>query len=192
MENYGVKNRNKKSIERISTAILEILKEKEFDKISITEICDKAEVARKTFYRNFNNKEDVIKSSIDLKLSEFTSTGVLTKGINPVDISESYIQFWYDRKDFLKLLYERDLFNILNYKYDVYMQDLRRLIKGEEEETPEIEYFLKFISGGFWNVLQTWVRKDFKESPKELANLTAMYMERLQGAIASNSSLFAY
>ncbi|WP_297520243.1 TetR/AcrR family transcriptional regulator [uncultured Clostridium sp.] len=192
MENYGVKNRNKKSIERISNAMLEVLKEKEFDSISITEICSKAEVARKTFYRNFNNKEDVIKSSIDLKLSEFTSTGVLNKVIKPIEISESYIQFWYDRKDFLKLLFERNLFGILNYKYDIYMQDLRRLMKGDEEETPEIEYFLKFISGGFWNVLQTWVRKDFKESPKELAKLTAIYMERLQGAIASNSSLFAY
>ncbi|MGL4760607.1 MAG: TetR/AcrR family transcriptional regulator [Sarcina sp.] len=192
MENYGVKNRNKKSIERISNAMLEILKEKEFDNISITEICSKAEVARKTFYRNFSNKEDIIKSSIDLKLSEFKSTGVLDKMVNPIDVSEPYIQFWYDRRDFLKLLYDRNLFSILNYKYDIYMQDLRRLIKGEEEETPEIEYFLKFISGGFWNVLQTWVRKDFKESPKELAKLTTMYMERLQGAIASNSSLFAY
>ena len=192
MENYGVKNRNKKSIERISNAMLEVLKEKEFDSISITEICSKAEVARKTFYRNFNNKEDVIKSSIDLKLSEFTSTGVLNKVIKPIEISESYIQFWYDRKDFLKLLFERNLFGILNYKYDIYMQDLRRLMKGDEEETPEIEYFLKFISGGFWNVLQTWVRKDFKESPKELAKLTAIYMERLQGAIASKSYLVAY
>ena len=191
MENYGVKNRNKKSIERISNAMLEILKEKEFDNISITEICSKAEVARKTFYRNFNNKEDVIKTSIDLKLSEFTSTGVLDKMVT-LDISESYIQFWSDRKDFLKLLFERNLFGILNYKYDIYMQDLRRLMKGEEEETPEIEYFLKFISGGFWNVLQTWVRKDFKETPKELATLTAIYMERLQGAIASKSYLCSY
>ena len=192
MENYGVKNRNKKSIERISNAMLEILKEKEFDSISITEICNKAEVARKTFYRNFNNKEDVIKTSIDLKLSEFTSTGILTEGVNPLELSECYIQFWYDRKDFLKLLLERNLFSILNYKYDIYMQDLRRLMKGDEEETPEIEYFLKFISGGFWNVLQTWVRKDFKETPKELAKLTAIYMERLQEAIASKSYLCSY
>ncbi|WP_297436234.1 TetR/AcrR family transcriptional regulator, partial [uncultured Clostridium sp.] len=181
MENYGVKNRNKKSIERISNAMLEILKEKEFDSISITEICSRAEVARKTFYRNFNSKEDVIKTAIDLKLSEFKGTGILKEMANPLELSERYIQFWYDRRDFLKLLLERNLFGILNYKYDIYMQDLRKLMKGDEEETPEIEYFLKFISGGFWNVLQTWVRKDFKESPKELAKLTAIYMERLQG-----------
>ena len=37
-----------------------LLHQKEFSKITITEICDNAELARKTFYNTFKNKEDLL------------------------------------------------------------------------------------------------------------------------------------
>ncbi|MGL4740688.1 MAG: TetR/AcrR family transcriptional regulator [Sarcina sp.] len=192
MENYGVKNRNKKSIERICIAMFEILKEKNFDNISITEICAKAQIARKTFYRNFNNKEEVIQATIDLKLSEFNNDGILEQVKHPSNLTEKYFEFWYERRDFLKILYEKNLFTILNYKYDVYMRQLRKKFNANEEDSIELEYFLKFISGGFWNVLQTWIRRDFKESPQEMTELTTMYMERLKLALESNTYLYDF
>lgn len=190
MENYGVKNRNKKSIERICIAMFEILREKNFDNISITEICDRAEIARKTFYRNFNNKEEVIQTTIDLKLSEFNNNGILEQVNYPSDLTKKYFEFWYERRDFLKILYEKNLFTILNYKYDIYMRQLRTKFNANEEDSIELEYFLKFISGGFWNVLQTWIRRDFKESPNEMTELTSMYMERLKLALESNTYVY--
>ena len=180
MENYGIKNRNKKSIQRICGAMLEVLKEKEFEQISITEICLKAEVARKTFYRNFDSKEFVIKKMIDLKLSEFETMSLLKEMNHPRELSKKYFEFWYEHREFLKILYDRNLFSILNYKYDLCMIELRNLFYGEEEESLEREYGIKFISGGVWNILQTWVRKDFNETPIQMANFTTKYMNEFR------------
>ena len=46
--------------ERIADALLELCSEKPFPDISISEITDRADVGRATYYRHFSSKEDVI------------------------------------------------------------------------------------------------------------------------------------
>ena len=46
--------------ESITQALLILMESKDFQKITITEIVNKAGVARMSFYRNYDSKEDVI------------------------------------------------------------------------------------------------------------------------------------
>ncbi|WP_366516824.1 TetR/AcrR family transcriptional regulator [Staphylococcus carnosus] len=41
-----------------------LLEKENFDKITITKICDKAGINRSTFYRNYENKEDIVIQTI--------------------------------------------------------------------------------------------------------------------------------
>ena len=43
----------------ITEALLDLLAEKELDKITVSEITAKAEVGRVSFYRNYKTKEDI-------------------------------------------------------------------------------------------------------------------------------------
>src|SRR5699024_5789084 len=51
--------------EWIFQALLILLREKNLEVITITEICEKAGVNRSSFYRNFASKEDVIAKQLD-------------------------------------------------------------------------------------------------------------------------------
>ena len=44
----------------IVDALLILMNEKDFDDISITEICNKAGVSRMAYYRNYYTKKDII------------------------------------------------------------------------------------------------------------------------------------
>ena len=44
----------------IADALFSLMKRKHFQQITVTEICDEAAIGRKTFYRNFDMKEDVL------------------------------------------------------------------------------------------------------------------------------------
>ena len=46
--------------ERIALALLELLNVKPFDRISITEITEKASVSRVSYYRHFSSREDIL------------------------------------------------------------------------------------------------------------------------------------
>ena len=57
MSNEG---RNLYVITHITESLLELLKDKPLNDISISELCSHAQVGRATFYRNFEVKEDVL------------------------------------------------------------------------------------------------------------------------------------
>lgn len=50
---------------QITAALLELLKENPFSDISVSELTNKAEIGRVSFYRNYQNKEDILKEESD-------------------------------------------------------------------------------------------------------------------------------
>ena len=61
--------------QQITTTLLELLKEKELSDINIGEITKKAQVSRNSFYRNYADKEDIIKKYLYKRLSEGDNEG---------------------------------------------------------------------------------------------------------------------
>ena len=59
----------------ISEALLALMHEKSFSEISITEIIERAGVARASFYRNYESKEDVLHKLIDDILDKLKQSG---------------------------------------------------------------------------------------------------------------------
>ena len=57
-------NLNEVVIESMQEALIILLKEKEFAKISITDLCKKAGVSRMAFYNNFLSLEELLKSVV--------------------------------------------------------------------------------------------------------------------------------
>ena len=55
------KDKNKLARERIVAALTELMSEKEYASITITEITQRAKVSRMTYYRNYSSKEDILR-----------------------------------------------------------------------------------------------------------------------------------
>jgi len=58
-------------IAAVEEALAFLIDKKEFSEITISELVKKAGIARSTFYRNYESKEDIIRSSIKRTLREF-------------------------------------------------------------------------------------------------------------------------
>jgi len=58
---------------RFNRALLSLLEKKPFEYITISEICEKAEVNRSTFYLHYENTSDLLKETILYVLDNFTS-----------------------------------------------------------------------------------------------------------------------
>ncbi len=80
--------------ERIIEALYELLDKKDYHDITITRIVDKAELGRRTFYRYFKSKDEVIEYSTNLLMKEFADTIVLNHAetqdsiINPILLNQ--------------------------------------------------------------------------------------------------------
>ena len=57
--------------QQITNALLELLKEKSIADISITELTQKTQIDRVSFYRNFQTKEDILREESDRLIKEW-------------------------------------------------------------------------------------------------------------------------
>ena len=49
-----------RSRQMITNAFMQLLKEKSYEEITVTDIAERAQLVRKTFYRNFTGKDEII------------------------------------------------------------------------------------------------------------------------------------
>lgn len=61
----------------LMTALMELMKEREFDNLSVSDICDKAGVHRATFYKHFNDKLEFIRYCFENQLSNIEIDGII-------------------------------------------------------------------------------------------------------------------
>lgn len=62
--------RSRRSRRLIVDALLALMREKRFERITVQEIIDRADVGRTTFYAQFRNKEDVLVSEVEWVLGQ--------------------------------------------------------------------------------------------------------------------------
>ena len=55
-------------------ALFELMQKQSYDSITITKLCQKADLSRRTFYRLFNSKDDVLNEKLYLLTLEFFNT----------------------------------------------------------------------------------------------------------------------
>ena len=90
-----------RSRKEITDALLKLMQEHPYQDISVKQIILETNLARRTFYRNYESKDDVLDSVITDKITEYA--GELTASPeSPLDV---IFRFCEKNKDFLMLLH---------------------------------------------------------------------------------------
>ena len=103
-----VKRKESLFVESGVEGLWELLEDKSFEKISVSELVERAGIGRVTFYRNFSNKEEVLKRSFNMELQAWLSE-------RQIDLSDwtdgqllsalrQFFDFWYEQQDNIRLL----------------------------------------------------------------------------------------
>lgn len=156
--------RNRYVIEHITAAIIELMGKYPFDEISISQICQEAQVGRASFYRNFESKQDILEKHLVVLIQEWGKEFEDRAEINA--FSETLLRHYYKYKDFYLLLYRHGLSAMI---YD----NLRAACKLDEAQSNPERYGKSMFAGMLFGWLDEWMRQGMPESPDELILLTA-------------------
>ena len=157
----------------ICAAFFEILKYKRYDLISVSEICDKAGVVRKTFYNNFDTKEDIVRLGIDI----FLDSAEIFKNLleaEPEDVYFYIFHFVYENKEMFSLLHGSGLFQPAEEKLIQYLYASNLFCIAEPEllDSPYLKYIIGSTVSIFVSILTTWIKTNYCETPCQIARLT--------------------
>lgn len=155
----------------IRNALVELLKEIPFEKVTIKLVSEKAMVARPTFYAHYNTVQDIL---IDY-LQDLYETASST--IDKYDLSIENLQnyFIWTRKlrEIIDLLYKNNLEGIiykLNRKY-IYDKDLLRpdAIKELDKNDPLYKKFVEVMGGILFAQVISLVERHWNINDLEMA-----------------------
>ncbi len=169
------KQKNKTAIRSqhmIADALFSLMKRKPFQQISVTEICEEAAIGRKTFYRNFELREDVIDFQLDLMCEDYK------KELIPLPL-EQYLHhhFAYIQKnaDYFIALYKNGLSSLANEKFSVLLPDTMPVWSDNPIEQ---EYRSAYIIAGIEAIQRVWISRGCTESIEEVVKIASKAQDR--------------
>ncbi|MDD7738833.1 MAG: TetR/AcrR family transcriptional regulator [Fusicatenibacter sp.] len=160
--------RVKKSIE---DAFFTLLKEKNFSEITVTDLVKKSGVARTSYYRNFDSKEDIIKEYIQRLREEIdsafeNSVKIFGEKMN-IQTLTIHISYYLKEMHNILLLYENGFGTLMLDETNHYIEEAY----GDMSCSSIERYRLYFTSGAIFNTMIQWLKTGAKEAPGEIAQI---------------------
>lgn len=151
-------------LECMADSLIALMKEKEYSKITISEITKKAGVGRATYFRHVKSKEELIIYKLKMCWERWAEESGLrmTTGF-ALENTEAFFEFNYANREWFLLAYEAGLSQTLLSVFDA--------IFAEHREAKEQQYANAFFKYGLFGILNAWILNGFKESPEEMIKI---------------------
>ncbi len=157
--------------EFIIQAFLDLTLEKDISDITVTEICDRAKIARRTFYRHFDRKEDVIEYYVLQLMGSLANTLIRPLGNGDLyNFIKSFFLYLEPYLDYIQAFMRNDFGDLV---FTCYLKCLVPLsYTAPASSIPnEAECNLAYILGGLWSLFSYWLTHGRIQTPEELASI---------------------
>jgi len=144
--------------------------------LTIKEIAERAGLDRKTFYRHFHSKEEVLYLQLQDLCQIYIEELKELPELSAYLITKSYFSICAQYSHFFKLLERNELLSLVLLKFNEYLPALNNLFLDNPSYRNKPKYELMYQAGGFWNVTNRWIRDGMKESPERMAEIVSAIM----------------
>ena len=169
-------NENIKKLTRqcLQEALIILLEKKNFEEISVTDICKKAGVSRMAFYSNFLSKEELFKHIVTTLHSDFISAvGTPFSSVTAYNWYLHVFSVMTENRNTVKIVFSAD-------KYQ-YLDTINKIVLAKKHIRSETEKFERLMwTGAIVNTIIYWLDYGMKQSAEELATIC---FQKLNGLV---------
>ncbi|MDO5400931.1 MAG: TetR/AcrR family transcriptional regulator [Eubacteriales bacterium] len=158
------KGRNAYVIEHITKAMLALLEEKTMEEISVSELVEKAQVGRASFYRNFTSREDVVKQCFDAHFTQWAGEPGMSSDEPLSQRLRLLISHFEQNRPFYELLNKRGLIFL-------FKDAIVSMVGLKPESSPAEAYSKAFAAYALYGWIETWFQRGMQDSADEIAAL---------------------
>lgn len=155
----------KRSQELICRAMCGLMAQLPFEEITVTRICQEAGVGRKTFYRHYERKEDVMEQMVAHLLEVYARELLLI----PIEEAVRYhFTFLTEYIEFIKLIHSAGQMSVINSHFSKLQPKIMPKWSVDERENA---YRTVAMVAGTEAVVRLWAERGFRETVDELVQL---------------------
>lgn len=153
---------------QIEEGFLELMQTYSYEDISVTLLCRYLDLPYRTFYRYFEDKNDLLDSLLNHTFQDFTARGAVNKN----DYLHQFT-FWYENRNLLDALCKS---NFQSKVYDYCMlyinsAEAEKLLTQEMKELDALNEVCLFTASAFASLIIAWHAEGFKKTPKQMAHI---------------------
>lgn len=173
-------------------ALLSLIEKKDYEYITVKEICQKAGVNRSTFYLHYENIDDLLKETIENGMKKLMSKYALPKGKGlSGDVRQNatlfftpewtvpYLQYIQENKTLFILANKyQDLFSVRKTTTRLFKELFSPILDRFDVSEKEKKYIVSFYMSGIHKIISVWIEGGFEDSIEYVADLIYRYVQR--------------
>lgn len=173
MKQVETDRRSQRTERLLTDALIALMQEKRFDKLTVQDIIDRADVGRSTFYAHYQDKEDLLLSSFE-RLIEGLSQHVVQHGSNEELLPSlglfRHIQAHQHLYEALVWGRAADFFFRRTRTYLTKLIETQLAAQLGCERTPSVPLpiMANHIAGSFMMLVQWWLDNELPYSPERM------------------------
>jgi AcrR family transcriptional regulator len=147
-------------------ALFQLMGQKSFSQITVTDIAERAGVSRLTFYRNFETKEDILSYHFDQLFGEYERN--LAAGDFSIEegVRQCFI-YWKDHSSEIRMLMRQHLAPVMFAPFEKYARRVLE-IGGIQDRYDDIQ--ITFVVGGLFSSMVHMASTEEDWSVDDVAN----------------------
>ncbi len=162
---------------KLEEGLLAAMQTSRYDEINVSELCQRMEIPRKSFYRYFSGKDGALHALIDHTLMEYeTDTGLQTQQSRSlIGDLEHFFAFWTVHKNLLDALARSGLSGVLIERaIEHAITEAVFPARFLDQESREVQnHVVTFAVCGLMTMMLQWHHQGYRQSAHSLAVVAA-------------------
>jgi AcrR family transcriptional regulator len=144
-----------------------------YEDISISDLCDRMEIPRKSFYRYFTGKDGALQALLDHRLMEYQIWSQSRENLGSLLDLCCFFDFWRSQKPLLDALAKSGLSGLLVQRAISKSTEERFPVFDERSDSRHYqEHVISFVVCGLMSMVIQWHHDGYRQSVKEMAGMT--------------------
>ena len=161
---------------QLEQGLLQIMLKRQYDEISVSDLCEEIGVPRKAFYRYFSGKDGALFSMIDRALMDFeihSTSAEMFEPETPMVYMEHVFVYWMEHQTLLDALKKSNLIGLLIQRALDFSRNIDTIPRFMLITDRRLrEYGTMFMVCGLMTMIVQWHEDGFSKSTGEMAELT--------------------
>lgn len=158
------------SREWLVDSLLSLMEHTPYSKITVRDICGKADLSRQTFYNFFESKDAVIRFCIHQCYSEMMESLAARMPIKLSDITKQLTETLYDNQKLMRLIVLHELGYLLEMEMALVIQAFAEQISMASSGHLD-KYASAFLSGAVAHMILYWFKDEKPVTQEQLSEL---------------------
>ena len=156
----------------LEQGLLAMMQHARFEEISVSDLCERMNLPRKSFYRYFSSKDGALFALLDHTLLEFYETGSIEglRGGTPSGDLERFFAFWKKQKDLIDAVQRSNLSGML-VERAVSLAKQEELMPGYVKKWEDTlkDIAMSFVVCGLMSMVIQWHHEGYRIPTEQMA-----------------------